>query len=240
MNVNDYKYKIELHAHTNPGSGCSSVSPERMVAVHKKSGCDAVVITNHFEPSYYYKNFEDKKTLVDKYLAGYRQTCEIGRKEGINVILGMEIRFTENSNDYLVFGVDDEFVSKASEYLNGTLAEFYKDMKNENNVIIQAHPFRNGMTRMPKEYLDGVETFNLHPEHNSRVGVACEYARDNEFAITTCGSDFHDEPSYGLALIRTKTLPTNSFELADIVKSHDYLFDISGSIIIPLGFKENK
>ena len=50
MNVNDYKYKIELHAHTNPGSGCSSVSPERMVAVHKKSGCDAVVITNHFEP----------------------------------------------------------------------------------------------------------------------------------------------------------------------------------------------
>lgn len=239
MNVEDYKYKIELHAHTRPGSGCSTVSPEMMVEVHKQLGCDAVVITNHFEPSYFYKRFSSKQELVDKYLEGYYQTYELGKKAGLTVILGMEIRFEENNNNYLVFGVDEDFVAKASEYLDGTLERFYKEMKNDRNVIIHAHPFRPGMTIMPKEYLDGVETFNLHPQHNSRVGEAARYAYENNFEITTCGSDFHDVPQHGLALTRTKTLPKDSFELAELIKSHDYLFDFSGSIVIPLGFKEN-
>ncbi len=249
MNFNDYKYKMELHAHTHPGSGCSSVSPERMVAVHKQIGCDAVVITNHFhlghidhyiEPTYFYECLnKDRKALVETYLAGYKKTYEIGKKEGLNVILGMEIRFPQDSNDYLVFGIDEDFVDKSIDYLDKSLEEFYKGMKNDKNVIIQAHPFRNGMRHMTSEFLDGIETFNLHPEHNSRVGVACEYARDNHFPLTTCGSDFHDEPSFGLALMKSKTLPEDSFELAEIIKSRDYLFDVSGTTVIPYGFKES-
>ena len=238
MNVEEYLYKIELHAHTNPGSSCSSVTPEKMVAIHKQIGCDAVVITNHFQPDYFYKNFNSKQELIDKYLEGYRKTYEIGQREGLTVLLGMEIRVAENSNDYLVYGIDDEFIGKASEYLDKNLELLYKNLKNDRNVIIQAHPFRNGMTEMPKEFLDGIETFNLHPGHNSRVGMASSYVKENNILITTCGSDFHDEPNYGLALLRSKTLPRDSFELAELIKSRDYLFDISGNIVIPSGFCE--
>lgn len=246
MNINDYKYKIELHAHTNPGSGCANVSPERTVELYKQKGCDAIVITNHFhirhvgrycEPDYFYECAANKDSMTDIYLEGYRRAYEAGRKENINVLLGMEICFfAENGNDYLIFGIDEDFVKESINYMDKTLGDFYKAMKRPDNVIVQAHPFRNGMIRMPKEYLDGVETFNLHPENNSRVGVACEYARNNGFEITTCGSDFHNEEDCAMALLKTKTLPTNSFELADIINSHDYLFEISGSVVIPQGF----
>lgn len=236
MDIKDYKYKIELHAHTTPCSGCSHVSPERMVEIYKEKDVDAVVITNHFEPSYYYEKFETKKDITDKYLEGYWRTLEYGKKQGLTIILGMEIRFHENFNDYLVFGVDEEFVSKASEYLMGGLETFYKEMRNEKNVIIQAHPFRQGMVRMPLEFIDGMETFNLHPHHNSCVGLAAEYAFENNLKITTCGSDCHEEDLAALALTRAKWLPKDSFELAELIKSRDYIFDFSGSIVIPCSF----
>lgn len=248
MNINDYKYRIELHTHSYPGSGCSSVSPERLVELYKQYNCDAVVITNHFhikaigiyrDESYFYEFLKDKDNMVDMYLEGYRRAYEAGKKLGINVLLGMELCLKrENSNDYLIYGIDEAFVKKTIDYMEKTLAEFYTEMKTDKNVIIKAHPGRKNKkyATMPKEYLDGVETLNLQPGHNSRNAEALEYARDENFGITTCGSDFHNEFDCALAVIRTKTLPKDSVELATILKSHDYLFDISGSIIIPQGF----
>ena len=55
------------------------------------------------------------------------------------------------------------------------------------------------------------------------------------FKIVTAGSDFHEiNVGYeAVAALRTKTLPNDSFELAKILKSGDYLFNVAGSIIIP-------
>lgn len=248
MDIGDYKYKIELHAHSNPGSACSDVSPEALVEMYKNKGCDAVVITNHIhmrhvgrycEESYFYECAKDKHQMTEMYLEGYKRAYEAGKKLGINVLLGMEICFfAENGNDYLVFGIDESFIEASIDYMDKTLAEFYKAMKNDKNVIIQAHPFRNNLVPMPKEFIDGAETFNTQPGNNSRIGLACRYACENNIDITTCGSDFHHENDCATSLIRTKVLPNNSFELAEIIKSHDYLFDISGSMIIPQGFCE--
>ena len=41
----------------------------------------------------------------------------------------MELRFTENENDYLVFGIDEEFVIKTSDHIEGTLENFCEHMK---------------------------------------------------------------------------------------------------------------
>ena len=84
MNIQDYKYKIELHAHTKPVSGCSSIRPERMVEIIKELGCDAVVITNHCRTG-------SDKNFAEHYLNDYRRTKEAGDKCGLNVILGMEL-----------------------------------------------------------------------------------------------------------------------------------------------------
>ena len=46
--LKQYKYRIELHAHTSPASGCSEITPKEMVDTYKSLGYDAVTITNHF------------------------------------------------------------------------------------------------------------------------------------------------------------------------------------------------
>lgn len=238
MNLDDYKYKIELHAHTKPCSGCSSVTPERMAQIYKELGYDAVVITNHMQPRFHMRNFSSKEEMLETYIEGYRRAKAEGDKLGINVILGVEVFLEKSPADYLIYGIDEDFLIRASENLGLPLPEFYALMKNDKNVILQAHPFRNNTPIMPVDSLDGIETFNLHPEHNSRVGIAARYAAENNMKITICGSDFHDEPSYGLAALRTKTLPKDSFELAAVLKTCDFLFDFSGNIVIPRGFKE--
>lgn len=228
MDIKDYKYRIELHAHTKPVSGCSSVSPERMAQVHKEMGYDAVVITNHCDA--------DSAQYVDAYLDAFHRTYEEGKKLGVTVILGIE--YNADCQDYLVYGIDEEFVKKAMSRKTTSYADFYKEMKDDKNVFLCAHPFREPWRDLGDEYLDGIEIFNMHPGHNSRVGLAARYAKLHNMPIVTCGSDFHDEPNSGMVCVRSKVLPKDSFELAELLKSRDYLFEMSGNIIVPYGFKE--
>lgn len=230
MDIKDYKYRIELHAHTSPASGCSSVKPERMAQVHKEMGYDAVVITNHCSA--------ESEGWIETYLDNYNRTKAEGDKLGVTVILGME--YNAGDQDYLVYGIDEDFVKKSMTRKATPYADFYKEMKNEHNVFLCAHPFRKPWRDLGDEYLDGIEVFNMHPGHNSRVSIAARYAKLHNMPIITCGSDFHDEPNNGMICMRTKTLPKDSYELADILKSRDYIFEMSGNIIIPYGFKAGK
>ncbi|MBR4073139.1 MAG: PHP domain-containing protein, partial [Clostridia bacterium] len=111
-----YPYRIELHAHTKPVSGCSEILPEEMAEIYHKKGFDAVVITNHFVP--WVVGETPKEEVLDNYLSGYEETAKAAEKYGIKVFLGVEIRFSENNNDYLLFGVDREVLSVCYDYLH--------------------------------------------------------------------------------------------------------------------------
>ena len=163
----------------------------------------------------------------------YYKTKEIGKKNGLKVYLGMEIRFPENCNDYLIYGIEESDVKELFSYIHSDYISFYKAFKNDKNVILQAHPFRNGIGLQNPDYIDGIETFNVHPGHNSRIAFATQYASKYPHFIKTCGTDFHHEGHQGLGATLTKTLPDNSIGLAEILKSGDYLFNIAGSIVIP-------
>lgn len=226
MDFSKYKYHIECHAHTKPVSRCSEIKPERLVEVYNASGFNAVVITNHFDP--YWLGFS-KKDAVKQYLEAYEKARTCAEKNTkMKILLGMEIRFTENSNDYLVYGIDEEFVEKSYDFLDGTLEKFYKSMKNDKNVILQAHPFRNGMVLADRCYIDGIETFNMHPGHNSRISIACKYLKENKDMLTCGGTDYHHEGHEGSVSLVSKFLPENSFDISDIIKSRDFIFDIHG------------
>ena len=104
------------------------------------------------------------------------------------------------------------------------------------SVFLQAHPFRDGMVLADPTILDGIEVFNLHPNHNSRVGIAALYAKENNFPVITAGSDFHhkDRKHEGVAALRARYLPEDSFGLASLLKSGDYLFEAGrNNLIIP-------
>lgn len=231
MNINDYKYKIETHAHTSPASGCADLTPKEVIERYAKVGFSAIAITNHF----YNAKFEGftKDQVISNYLKDYYDTKNAALKYGIGVILGMEIRFPENCNDYLVFGFSEDEMGHLFDLTAVDYVSFYKEFKNDKNIIIQAHPFRNGITAQNPEYLDGVETFNMHPNHNSRIAVATQFAKAHPHLVTTCGTDFHHENHQGMGGILAKTLPQDSFQLAVLLKTRDYLFNAAGSIVIP-------
>lgn len=222
----EYKFKTELHAHTTPASGCSEITPEHLIEVYKEKGYTSIALTNHF-----IVDDADPQEKITKYLDDYYKTIEIGKKEGINIILGSEIRFSENYNDYLIYGIIPDDLYDINSLLDKGIDNFYKEYKNDKNIILQAHPFRNGIELANPESIDGIEAFNLHPGHNSRVGFAAQYARKHGFLIT-CGTDYHHFGHEGLCGILTKEPITDSHQLAQVLKNKDYIIDISGYKVI--------
>ena len=222
--LTDYHYKTELHAHSFPVSSCGDFSAEEVVKVYSAAGVDSLVLTNHLSPH----NCEEG---VEHYLSDYYKALEAAAGK-INVILGVEMRFSENSNDYLVYGVSPEDIPHFIELIPYGIENFYKEVKNERNVIIQAHPFRKNIVLAPEDSIDGIESFNLHPGHNSRVGIGARYAKlCGKFV--TAGTDFHHAGHQALALMRTKSEMKDSYDIAEAIKSRDVVFDCSGHIVIP-------
>ena len=232
--INEYKFRIEMHAHTKPVSPCSEISPEEMVETYSELGFDAVVIANHF--IYYLTEGFTKDEAIDRFLKDYEDTCKAAEKRGLKIILAAEVRFDENFNDYLIYGVDRKILETVYDYFPKGLKAFREEVNLEKSVFLQAHPFRDRMTLMDAHLLDGVETFNVHPGHNSRIGQAAKYAKENDLKIKIAGTDYH-HPNHnheGLSAVRTKVLPKDTFELAEILKSGDYVLEIGAdSIVLP-------
>lgn len=227
----EYKYKIEMHCHSNPASPCGEFSPEDVVHIYSEIGYDAVVLTNHLHFGLM-RDGESAEEYVNRYIEDYYRAVKAAEKTGITIIYGIEARFTENSNDYLVYGVDGKETSKLFPNLKNGLSDFRKEYHNDNMVFIQAHPCRHGCLKMEPSLLDGVEVINLHPYQNSMIGFAAKYAKEVG-GIIISGSDFHHPGTAGLGGIYTKTLPGDTYELTDILRSGDYLLNLGGLPVIP-------
>jgi len=227
-----YPYRIELHAHTTPASHCSDISPEEMAKIYSEKGFNGIVVTNHF----ILNDMQDcsKEEALKRYLADYEETKKAGERLGLSVFLGAELRFTENDNDYMLYGVDKDTLSVCYDFLTEGVEYFRKNVSLPKSVFVQAHPFRNGVTPCAPELLDGVEIFNMHPGHNSRVGLSVRYAKENHIAVKTAGSDFHHKNigHEAVAALRTKVLPKDSFHLAKILKSGDYLLELGEDALV--------
>lgn len=226
-----YRYKIDLHVHTAPASPCAEVSAEETARLYAERGYDAIAVTNHFI-RYLFRG-ESAKEASRRYLKDYADAKRAGAQYGLQVLLGMEIRFPENHNDYLVYGLEEADVERFFPYLQTSYETFYKAVHGECLVILQAHPFRDGMELQNPALLDGIETFNCHPHHNSRIAPATDYAKAHPGWIVSAGTDFHHLGHQGMACIRSQTCPADSKELAALLRSGNYLFDVCGSIVLP-------
>ena len=141
----EYKYKIEAHAHTSPASTCSEVSAEELINAYAGLEYNGLVLTNHFIYDYNYMKGRSIKDGIKKYLSDYYEAVELGKKKGVNVLLGAEIRFTENCNDYLVYGLDEKMLDEIYGYLPYGVENFRTKYSMPKSVFLQAHPFRDGM-----------------------------------------------------------------------------------------------
>jgi len=184
-------YKFDTHVHTSETSECGQITARDTVKLYKEAGYTGIVITDH-----YYKNFfetSQKETWEDKisrYLRGYKRAVEEGTNLGMTVLLGMEIRFTENPNDYLVFGITEDFLIQNPELYKMGLKEFKKLIEKEDILIFQAHPYRPGMVVAEPHNIHGVEVYNGNLRHNSMNSKAYQFALENGLLMSS-GSDFH-------------------------------------------------
>lgn len=222
-----YPYRLELHAHTSPASRCGEVKPEDVVTIFHNAGYDGIAITNHF--------FEkSQKDFLDIYRDDFFRAREMGERLGMKVYLGAELRFLhENDNDYLFYGFDISQLEEMYSYVtgNGTLENFVKNFKTDGMFLLQAHPFRDDMITGYEEYLNGIEVFNMHPNHNSRVALAARLAEEKG-KIATMGTDYHHIGHDNLCATRTPFIPQDEAELVSLLKSGDFAYEIADKIIV--------
>lgn len=227
-----YPYRIELHAHTKPASPCGDAPPEELVQLYLDAGFDAVVITNHYSHAAFGEL--SREEFAEIQMADYERACKAAEGTKLKIYLGVEARFEENPNDYLIYGVDRDILGKIYDYLKKGLAAFRTEVTLPDSVLIQAHPYRNGCIPADGRLLDGVEVFNMHPGHNSRCVLAGIYAREQGLSLVTAGSDFHHLKRGHIAnsALRCRELPTDSFGVAALLKSGDFLLEIGNHLVL--------
>ncbi len=230
--VKEYPYKAELHAHTLPISKCSHVYAEELVKIYKAIGVDTVVLTNHFTPVHIAD--VKKEEIVQEYIQSFHDLKNIAEANGMCAVFGVELRFTENINDYLIFGLDENDLYDIYEYMDKGIDFFYQDYKAKRKdiLIFQAHPFRDNMTETNPSSIDGIEAFNLHPGHNARIALAVAHAKKHRLLISG-GTDFHQPGCEGCCLIRTKKKLKTGADVVETLKKQDFVLDIFGSVILP-------
>ena len=219
------RFKTELHAHTAETSNCGKVPAAELVETYIREGYSTVVITDHLSTHTYFKY--DYKSMswdekIDVFMLGYNAALKAA-KGRINVLLGMEICFdsTDSRNDYLVFGITEEFLRKNRELIDESIKSFSEIARKNGLLVFQAHPFRVGMTLTDAKYLDGIEVYNGSVRHDSNNEIA-EIWADKYGLRKSSGSDYHrvlDEARGGI--ITDTEIKTND-DLLRVLESGDY------------------
>lgn len=216
-------FKIDTHVHTSEVSACAHLSADETVRLYKEAGYSAIIITDHYCPEFFdaLKDMPwDKK--IEAYLKGYENAKEAGERYSLKVYLGMEIRFREVFNDYLVYGFDKDFLLGYENAFEAGLVKYKKYCKDNGVLLIQAHPYRAYITPVDFSHLDGMEVYNLNPRHQSFNTKAVAEAKNHAGWVATSGSDCHEVQDVGLGGIVAKFLPEDEVELANLLRSNDY------------------
>ncbi len=216
-------FKTELHVHTSPVSRCGKVGAEQMVNQFINCGYDTIVITNHMSPTllkHVVPHLTDWKEIIDFYLADYHLAKKIAGDK-MNVLLGMEFRTNHNINDYLVYGIDEQFLYDTGNIFDKEIKDVIPVIHDAGGIVIQAHPFRNDMTVVGPSLLDGIEAYNFAAKHDSRNDIAVLWAKKYDL-LATCGQDYHNTEYIIGAGILTDTEIKDEKQLVNILKSRNF------------------
>lgn len=224
-------YKYETHMHTYESSICGKAMAKDQVEQYKRNGYTGIIVTDHL----HYYNFLRSgiirfiplitwKQKVDFMISGYLAAKEAGNRVGLDVFLGWEYR-SEDGNDFLTYGLDENFLMTHPNLHKMTLAEYSELVHINGGYIAQAHPYRNKPAKnrynhpVPTKYIDGVESFNA-----SLIGIgddnidAMNFARANRLPVQA-GTDSHrlNRPYYSGIELQEKA--NDIFDIIDAIKS---------------------
>ena len=230
-------YLYETHLHTAGVSKCAGSGGADYITGYKDKGYSGIIVTDHFYNGY---NAIPQdlpwKEWVNRFCRGYEEAREEGEKQGLDVFFGWEETF-DSHDDYLVYGLDKQWLLEHPEVKTWTRAEQYHAVKAAGGCVVQAHPFRQ------RDYIkcialsigcvDAVEAANASNEA-SEDALAYRYAKKIGKPIIA-GSDIHNASGiytgeiFGVYL---KNKPKNIIDFAKAVCNNE----ITGVKINPTRF----
>lgn len=181
------QYRVETHCHTSEVSGCGMVTARDMVAAHAEAGYRMMIITDHWPIP---RRPVRTAAEVDRQFIGYYNAREAGRALGVHVLPGVELRFPDTNEDYLLMGLRDDQLRMLLEDAPSDLEAFSAFSRAQGWLLYQAHPFRMNLRLAPLSYLDGIEFYNGNMRHDSRNELAFEVVRRSGL-LGIAGSDAH-------------------------------------------------
>ncbi len=215
--------KIEMHVHTSEGSPCAKADAESIVRTYSRIGYDAIVITNHFDNKLLKDFGRTNEERIERYLLGYKKAKAVGLKYGIKVMLGMEIRLEPHTEDFLIYGIDEEFLLQYPDLCFMSQKEIFELCHSYGAVFYQAHPFRNPCRPQDPRFLDGVE-YNQRPDsgnHNEKLDA---WIRDYPKLKLISGSDCHNLEQAGYGGIEIERDVSDIKELVRLMKNTQVKF----------------
>ncbi|MBQ8426315.1 MAG: PHP domain-containing protein [Clostridia bacterium] len=183
--------KFEMHAHTKGGSYCAYSDAKTLIDDYKKGGYGGIVITNHFSASNYVVDLigETHKEKIDYFFSLYHNVKDEGKKHGIKVFYGVEVRDCFG-DEYMLLGFKPEFLYDNKPLFTYSQKELFYMAEKNNIFMYQTHPFRDGVRCGNPNYLHGAEAFNGHFHHFNNNEKAKAFVEKNNL-ISLAGTDYH-------------------------------------------------
>lgn len=186
-------FKYDTHLHTSSASACASASGKYQALAYKNAGYTGIFITDHF----FRGNSCIPSTLsweerVNLFCEGYEEAKSVGDQIGLQVFFGWEE--TYQGQDFLIYGLDKEWLLNHPECENWTIEEQFKVVDELGGLVIHAHPYRDRpyipKIRLFPKLIHGVEVFNAsnHEDENQKAFM---YAKQYDLPFTA-GSDSHN------------------------------------------------
>ena len=223
-------YKYELHCHTGSVSLCATIPPKDLVRKYEQAGYSGLVLTDHYSPmTFMLHHYLRPQNAIEYYLSAYHELRE-WCGDSFSVLLGLELRRYATVNDYLIYGVEEDWLRKQPNMLCWNEKKLCKEAHRQGYLVYQAHPFRPMIRRCDPQYLDGIEVFNGHtdPACNAK---ALDWAKSLQKPMTS-GSDTHHTTDTISGGIETETPIRTNADLLDVLRHQTY------TLLMPEGYSE--
>lgn len=216
-------YKIELHSHIKEQSIDSKVSAREYIKTLTEKSYYGIVSTDHFTSSQLDQSEGlGLKEKCKRWLNGYYTILKEAENSNIKVFLGMEytLEYTNDYIDILLYGLTEDMVKNCLIRPFMTIEELRSVCKENDIIMIQAHPERYGHHRLSEEVVDGYEIYNTKPRLGSLLynQIIEEYVKDKPGLILTGGSDTHISSGIGTGGIKTQVKIENMEELKKVLR----------------------
>ena len=184
-------YLYETHLHTSEASACGRSRGRDYVSRYKDLGYAGIIVTDHFCGGYsaISKNLS-WVNWVHQFCLGYESARDEGSRRGLDVFFGWEETF--DGDDYLVYGLDKEWLLTHPEVKNWTRKKQHEEVRRYGGCVVQAHPFRQ-VSYIRRIHLNGtVDAVEAANGGNLRPydALAMSYAQKLGVPVTA-GTDIH-------------------------------------------------